>query len=398
MPGEARAEAALSTRVMTELALHGFERVALPAFEYESVLERGLGELEPEEVLRFVEPESGEVVALRPDMTPQIARLVSTRLADRVLPIRLAYQGSVLRRRRERARRNRQIPQAGAELVGADGARGDLEVLSVAAATVRAAGLVEYGFDLSHAHIAAPLVASAPEAERAGLLQALSHKDAEALARRAARAGLADADRRALLALPELHGEGEVFERAEAVLAGTACLPAVRALGELYRAAQAADLAPQLTVDLGEVWNFAYYTGPMFQVLARGPGEAIGSGGRYDGLYQRFGQPWSAAGFALDLDHLAWALRDAGVAEPVVARVVVAAGPSAEAVAAVLRGLGVAAVVHADAERYARSAEFTHWLAPHSGGLGLCARGGPVAAIDGRSAEEIASAVAARLT
>jgi ATP phosphoribosyltransferase regulatory subunit len=67
-------------------------------------------------------------------------------------------------------------------------------------------------------------------------------------------------------------------------------------------------LAPALSVDLGEVRDFAYYTGVTFQVLATGPGEPVGSGGRYDRLLEKFGAPRSAAGFAVALDHLNWAL------------------------------------------------------------------------------------------
>ena len=60
----------LARALLGTFELYGYELVTLPVFEYESVLERGLGALDPEEVLRFVEPETGEVVALRPDMTP----------------------------------------------------------------------------------------------------------------------------------------------------------------------------------------------------------------------------------------------------------------------------------------------------------------------------------------
>src|SRR5689334_21005339 len=96
LPADARARASLSRRLMQSFELYGYERVTLPVFEYADVLERGLGSLDPNEVLRFVEPESGEVVALRPDMTPQVARLLATRLVEAPAPARLCYEGSVL--------------------------------------------------------------------------------------------------------------------------------------------------------------------------------------------------------------------------------------------------------------------------------------------------------------
>src|SRR5215472_17690716 len=103
LPEEAAARRSLSRSILDSFALHGYSIVTPPVFEFAEVLERGLGTLDPADVLRFVEPESGEVAALRPDMTPQIARLIATRLRDRPPPMRIAYEGTVLRRRSGRA-------------------------------------------------------------------------------------------------------------------------------------------------------------------------------------------------------------------------------------------------------------------------------------------------------
>ena len=72
-------------------------------------------------------------------------------------------------------------------------------------------------------------------------------------------------------------------------------------------------LSGRIGVDLGELRGQAYYTGVSFTLLAEGPGEPIGAGGRYDRLMERFGLELPATGFALDIDHLEWALRAAGV-------------------------------------------------------------------------------------
>src|SRR5437899_2724363 len=72
----------------------GFARVITPAFEYEDVLALGLGNAARAAIVRFVEPSSGQVVALRPDITPQIARLIATRYRDEPGPVRLCYEGT----------------------------------------------------------------------------------------------------------------------------------------------------------------------------------------------------------------------------------------------------------------------------------------------------------------
>jgi ATP phosphoribosyltransferase regulatory subunit len=366
LPEESRTLSALGRELLRAFELHGYERVTLPVFEYAEVLERGLGELDPRAVLRFVEPESGEVVALRPDMTPQIARLVATRLRSVPGPARLCYEGSVVRLRRERARRRRQIPQAGVELLGSAAPDGDFEVLEVATTALRATGLDDFVLDLGHARVAGALVELAPASARTGLVEALSLKDPAVLERRARAAGLAGDVVRALVELSDLHGGDEVWSRAEKSLAGT---PAEAALGELrsvWRWASERRLAPRVSVDLGEVRDLGYYTGVTFQLLAEGPGAPVAAGGRYDGLLAKFGAPRPAAGFAVALDDLIWALgaRPAAAAPRVL---VAGAAERAEPVIAALRSAGIAAAralerprEHARAWRYTHVAEVEH--------------------------------------
>src|SRR4051794_24221024 len=181
LPDEAQSRRALARRVLERFALAGYALVTPPVFEFADVLERGLGTLDPAEVLRFVEPESGEVAALRPDMTPQIARMVATRLAHEPAPIRLCYEGTIVRRRAGRARRHRQVPQTGVELYGAVPISGDLEVLRLAASVVRAVGLSRFVLDLGHASIARALLDPLAPAHAGAVTQALAQKDSGAL-------------------------------------------------------------------------------------------------------------------------------------------------------------------------------------------------------------------------
>jgi ATP phosphoribosyltransferase regulatory subunit len=360
LPPEARRLSDLSRLLLGSFELFGYELVTLPVFEYESVLVRGLGALEPDEVLRFVEPETGEVVALRPDMTPQLARVVSTRLAQAEPPIRLSYTGSVLRRRRERARRNRQIFQAGIELIGLDGPVGDLEALEVACAAARAVGLSSFVLDLGHARIASALLEGVEPARQRAAVEALHLKDRVELERAAAAAGLGQRDRGALGALGELHGGREVLASARQALAGTRAEAGLEELARVLGEVERRGLAPTVLIDLGETRNFDYYTGTTFQLHADGPGVPIASGGRYDGLLGGFGRPLPAFGFAFGLDDLVWALGTA----PVGALPRLLLTGQAAQLASGLRERGVRCAVgpEQDPLAYARAWRYTHWV------------------------------------
>jgi ATP phosphoribosyltransferase regulatory subunit len=290
-------------------------------------------------------------------MTPQIARLVATRLRARPAPYRIAYEGTVLRRRSGRARKHRQIPQVGVELAGVAGPDGDLELLALVADALRAAGLPSFTLDVADAGIVRALLAGRPRDEQARLSDALARKDEGAI------------DDDVLRALLGLQGGRDAVAEGARLLAGTpAEAPAARLLA-LFDAAVARGLGAHLAADLGEVRGFAYYTGAIFHGYAPGTGDAIASGGRYDELLARFGCAMPAAGFAVDLDRAAEALAAAGVVDGAPERVVVF-GTGAQQRVAELRARGVPAVTAGSrpvALAWARAWGFTHVLDASTG-------------------------------
>lgn len=349
LPHQATYQSRVGRDLMSAFESFGYERVWLPTFEFAELLQRSRGLVG---ALRFIEPETGEVVALRSDMTPQIARVVATRFGDAPRPLRLCYQGSVVRRRKERARTESQVVQAGAELIGSAGAEGDLEVVQLTTHAVRAAGLSQFVLDLGHAGIAGRLMADVDPAAWPDLKAALAAKDRAELERAGRRTGLTGADLAALVRLPDLHGGEAIWPEAKRWLEPTAAAAHLSQLQALWQRVRALELAPEVIVDLSETRELEYYTGPVFQVLAHGPGEPVASGGRYDGLYQRFGAASPAAGLAFDLNHLCWALECAGVEKP--GRPHLAVGPGiGPALVDALRRLGICCAVSAEPRAYA---------------------------------------------
>jgi ATP phosphoribosyltransferase regulatory subunit len=362
LPEEAAVRRGLARRVLDRFALYGYAVVTAPVFEFAEVLERGLGTLDPGHVLRFVEPESGEVAALRPDMTPQIARMIATRLYERPPPFRLSYEGTVLRRRSGRARKHRQIPQVGVELAGIAGPEGDLELLSLAADALRATGLERFTIDVGDAGIVRALIAPLAPVDQEPLSDALARKDEAEIAEICAKFSVPHRD--VLCALPTWHGGRDALADGARRLASTPAAPAAARLLALFDAAVARGLGPHLVADLGEVRGFAYYTGTIFHAYAAGTGDSVGSGGRYDELLARFDWPMPAAGFALDLDRVTEALHEAGAVEEKRVRVVVV-GPAHDARVGDLRAQGIAAVGAENASNaleWARAWGFTHIL------------------------------------
>ncbi len=343
VPPEAERRRALGRALSEVFASFGYAPVATPPFELESVMARAIEAADARELLRFVDAESGEVVMLRPDITPQIARVVASRLRDRPRPIRLSYEGHVVRRRRGRARTQRQIAQAGVECLGIEGSEADVEVVELASRALRAVGLADHRIELNLPTLAGTLARGLEDGRREDAQQALARKDRAELSRILGPAPTAI--REGLLAALDLVGGPEVIARARRIADGGPAREQVDRLSGILRALEALELGVAIQLDLGEPRGFGYYTGPSFAILAHGPGEPVASGGRYDELLERFGAPMPATGVAIDLDHVERALGTDGPNERP-RRCVLLAGDTPPSLAAAIRGAGSAVATY----------------------------------------------------
>src|SRR4029077_1521629 len=122
LPPEAEIEAEVTARLIGVLTAHGYERVKPPLVEFEETLLSEAGAAMASDTFRMMDPISHRMIGVRADMTPQVARIAETRLAHKPRPLRLSYAGQVLRVKGSQMRPERQIGQAGAELIGAGGA------------------------------------------------------------------------------------------------------------------------------------------------------------------------------------------------------------------------------------------------------------------------------------
>src|SRR5579862_2097442 len=127
LPPEAGIEADVTARLMGVLSAHGYERVKPPLVEFEETLLSEAGAAMASDTFRTMDPASHRMIGVRADMTPQVARIAATRLSHKPRPLRLSYAGLVLRVKGSQMRPERQVGQAGAELIGAGGPEADVK-------------------------------------------------------------------------------------------------------------------------------------------------------------------------------------------------------------------------------------------------------------------------------
>jgi ATP phosphoribosyltransferase regulatory subunit len=277
LPPDAQTEAGAVEALMAVFASHGFARVKPPLMEFEENLLAGTGAAIAEQSFRLMDPDSHRMMALRADMTPQIARIAATRLAGSKRPLRLSYAGECIRTR-EKRETDRQVPQAGIELFGPDSAAADAETMLVAAEALAAIGLTRLSLDLTLPNFVPSLLDESDfsAATRQTLSHALDRKDAAGVA--AHGGALAPMLNSLLLSAGPAQAALAALENAALPLASRALAARLAEVVSLLQTH-----APQLkvTVDPVEFRGFRYHTGIAVTVFAPGRHEELGRGGRY---------------------------------------------------------------------------------------------------------------------
>lgn len=291
----------------------GYVEVITPTFEFLESLAIGLGD-EARSAMYQLFDESGRPLALRPDVTTSVARLAASRLRAVPRPLRLFYAQPVYRRTRLHEGRPREFRQAGIELIGAAGPEADLEALSLAHDAMVELGIRDAQLNVGHIGFARGClrVAGIATADQPGILALIDRKDEGGLDERLRALGVRAAERRPLVALPTLYGQGEILARAARLAPEPEARAAVRWLRELHRAAKLDGFAADLLLDLSEVRGMDYYTGVTFEGYAAGLGAALLTGGRYDRLVAQFGGDDPAVGWAIVVERVRVLQRRAG--------------------------------------------------------------------------------------
>lgn len=332
--------------VLERMRLWGYEQIMTPTLEYYDTV--GVASATSDRKLFKLLNHRGTTIVLRSDMTAPIARVVSSLLKERPFPIRLSYHANVFRAFEEEAGREAEFYQTGVELVGDPSPDADAEVIALAIASLKAAGVASFKIAVGHVGFLNGLFEQKlpgrfEEQER--LKACLLQRDHVGY-REALRAlSLKDRLRGELEGILRLRGGREACEQALRLGCGPDAEASLAHLRQVWEALEAYGVQEQVLIDLTMIGDFSYYTGMTFEGYASSLGFPVCSGGRYDNLLEQFGRPAPATGFALKTTRILEVVED----EPNPASMtLVAYAPKArrEALAAAerLREQGIAAV------------------------------------------------------
>ncbi len=290
-------------KIQRVFELWGFRRIIPPLLEFSEVMAVGMGDDLKGKTFRFDDRQSGRLLAIPPDITPQVARIVATRMRSYPLPHRLCYSGRVLRHAELQSGRSREIFQAGVELIGLDSPEADAEMVAMAIEVLKGLGLEDFKIDLGQVEFYRGIMADAGVAVpvQQHLREAIRKKDVSAVRSLLEDEPVPDAVKEGIAALPRLFGGREVLAAAERVTTVKRSRKALDNIAQVLDILAIHGVSDYLTIDLGEIRGLDYHTGLTFEGFVGGLGEAVCGGGRYDDLTARYGFPAPATGFAFNI-------------------------------------------------------------------------------------------------
>lgn len=280
---------------------YGYQEYSAPLLESLEVYTAKSGEeLAGEQTYTFTD-RGDRTVAIRPEMTPSISRMVAARRQDLGYPARLYSIANFMRYERPQRGREREFWQLNADIFGVDTMLADAEIIEMADAMMKAFGADEsmYVIRINHRALIDQIMH-----EYLGLDNDRSHKLIKLLDRKAKMPAEDFA-----VAAREVLGNDELVVKLETLttLQSIAELPeelqasrGALELKELFDWFDKADMT-NVIFDISLMRGFDYYTGMVFEMFDLHPdnNRSMFGGGRYDGLVGLFGvEPVATVGFA----------------------------------------------------------------------------------------------------
>lgn len=305
-PRESMTKRHLLNQLFEEAERWDFGELDLPTLDYYDSITRGISKDLSLRTYQFHDDE-GELLALRPDATAQVAKILSGRFDRDRLEGRYCYSCRNFRAFELRRGELREFQQFGAEILSDDRASSDLELLMFLFEILDMLEIEDVVLDLGHVNVYKGLVEDVDLSDEQSrkLWQEIHRKNTADLKDLLEDLPIPDQRKQILQSLPTLYGGSEIFDRVESINgASDSARRAVEELSALYEKLEQAGVSDVVSLDLGVVRDLDYYTGIVFEALIPGLGKPIIGGGRYDTLYGNYGQDIPATGFAMEIDRI----------------------------------------------------------------------------------------------
>lgn len=301
---------AIQNILHNQIHLYGYQDIQTPTFEYFDVFGKEIGTTPAKDLFKFFDSD-GNILCLRPDFTPSMARCAAKYFVDEDLPLRLSYVGNTFSNTSLLQGKLKETTQMGAELMGDDSVEADGEMIAMLIDALLKTGLKQFQVSVGEIDYFKGIcedLSLSGEQENV-IRDYISNKNFFAVKEYLQSEKITDEKIDAIMMIEDLFGSVDMLEEAEKLSNHCLVQGAIERLKALYEVLCAYGVEKYVSFDLGMLSSYQYYTGIIFKVYTIGIGDVVVKGGRYDRLLPYFGKNSPAIGFVIVIDDLMQALK-----------------------------------------------------------------------------------------
>ena len=310
-PSEFEKKRDIENRLLDVMKSDGYRLMQTPSFEYFDVFANNIGMTPSRELYKFFDKE-GNTLVLRPDFTPAMARAFSKLYFDEMSPVRLCYCGNTFVNGSDLNGRYKEITQIGAEFYNDGSANADAGMISLAISCMKAAGFNDFIVSIGNANFFRGLcemlgISDENELVIRELISARSYYKAEEILTQQ------NIDKEyidLIVHISDRYTTRDSLTDLRKKMGNKKCKDAIDRLISIFDILEDDGFGKYISIDLGLLNKYNYYTGVLFRAYTYGFGDALIKGGRYDNLVKEFGKDTTAIGFGISVDELLIALRE----------------------------------------------------------------------------------------
>jgi histidyl-tRNA synthetase len=314
LPEEAQVMQYIEGKARRVAQLYGYEEIITPVLESYELLAAKAGEEVRSRMYAFRDL-GGRRVALRPEFTASVARLVATTLRNEPKPLRMFSLGSLYRYDEPQQGRFREFWQSNYELMGSNKPEADAEIIMLTNSLMKAVGLKNLVFKVGHVGVLRGILSQEKVEDKVqnGIMQLMDKEQYDDAIGLVEETGVSKKCLETFQKLVKVRGNkfSEVLNKMKRSVEGyKSASSAVRNLHKILELVSESGEKIDMTVEAGFARGLEYYTGMVFEPYIPEMDIALGGGGRYDKLIEMFGgEPTPAVGVAHGLDRIMIAMQ-----------------------------------------------------------------------------------------
>lgn len=303
VPSEYKKKAGLESGILELMNREGFLLMQTPSFEYFDVFASNIGTTPSSQLYKFYDKE-GNTLVLRPDFTPAMARAFSKLYFNESSPVKLCYCGNTFVNGDDLNGRLKESTQIGAELYNDDSCEADAAMISLVIDCMSSMGFNDFIVSVGNGNFFKGLCEELgiSESEETALLKLIAAKNYYKAKELLAGLNIDKEYSDLIVNISDAYTSKESLFELQKLITNPKCLDALERLIKISGILEEGQYQDHISIDLGMLNKYNYYTGVLFRAYTFGSGDAVIKGGRYDNLVREFGKKAPAIGFGISID------------------------------------------------------------------------------------------------